>query len=618
MIRRVLAFGLAFGLFLGLAPVAGADTEAVDLPETVSEELEGLPSAGEPPADLPDEAEAADAESTSEPIEAPMPFTMLGAELPEGADAWVRTSADGQEWGDWVELDPLGEDHEGPDEGSAEDRAAGSKWRQMTEPVWVGEATWLQLTVEGGDTEAVSVTLIDSMGLSRTLGERVRDAFRAAWRGGTATAHAAARPSIISRSGWGANESLRRGSPSYASNVRAVTVHHTAGNNSYTREQAPGIVRGIYHYHTQSLGWSDIGYNMLVDRYGRIYEGRFGGLDRAVIGAHAGGFNSGTFGISILGTFTSVAPTTASFNAMADAIAWKAAIHGVDPKGRVTLTSGGSTRYSAGTRVTLPTIFGHRDVSATECPGTQFYNRLPQLRDRVASLAAQGAHPLAGDWNGDGVSTPGWYHGGRVLLRTSNAAGPADITFSYGRAGDVPIVGDWNGDGKDTIGIVRGREWHLRFTNSGGPADASFVYGRLTSGDYALAGDWNGDGKDTVGIVRRGEWHLRNALDGGKSDLSFVYGRVRSGDVPVVGDWNRNGQDTPGIIRDGGWYLRLLNAGGRADEVFPYGAARDRPVVGDWNRDGHSTPGVVRGTTWHLRNHNSGGAADRSFVYTGY
>jgi hypothetical protein len=223
--------------------------------------------------------------------------------------------------------------------------------------------------------------------------------------------------------------------------------------------------------------------------------------------------------------------------------------------------------------------------------------------------------PLTGDWNGDGVSTPGWYHDGRVYLRDSNSTGAPTAEFSYGRAGDVPVVGDWNGDGKDTIGIVRGREWHLRFTNSGGPADASFVYGRLTSGDYALAGDWNGDGKDTVGIVRRGEWHLRNALDGGKSDLSFVYGRVRSGDVPVVGDWTNDGYDTPAIIRNGGWYLRLRNAGGPADRVFSYGTSRDTPVVGDWNANGRTTPGVVRGTTWHLRNHNSSGGADSSYAF---
>ena len=99
-------------------------------------------------------------------------------------------------------------------------------------------------------------------------------------------------PPIFTRRAWNANEAIRRGAPSYASSVQFAVVHHTAGSNSYTASQSAAIVRGIEVYHVQGNGWNDIGYNFLVDRFGTVYEGRFGGIDRNVVGAHALGFNT--------------------------------------------------------------------------------------------------------------------------------------------------------------------------------------------------------------------------------------------------------------------------------------------------------------------------------------
>src|SRR3712207_9101173 len=109
----------------------------------------------------------------------------------------------------------------------------------------------------------------------------------------------------------------------------------------------------MYAYHAVSRGWGDIGYNVIVDKFGRAWEGRTGGLASTVIGAHAGGFNSGTFGVSMLGNYDLVAPTMAMIDAVADIVAWKFALYRVDPRGTVTLTSGGGStvKYAAGTRV---------------------------------------------------------------------------------------------------------------------------------------------------------------------------------------------------------------------------------------------------------------------------
>ncbi|MCW2605875.1 MAG: cspA, partial [Frankiales bacterium] len=148
-----------------------------------------------------------------------------------------------------------------------------------------------------------------------------------------------------------------------------------------------------YAYHVKSNGWSDIGYNFLVDRFGTVWEGRAGGITRAVIGAHAGGFNTGTVGISMIGTYETDRPSAAMLESVAQVAGWKLGGAGVDPHSSVTLTSAGSTRWPSGTPVTLPRIFPHRAVSTTSCPGTQGMAALPGLRDRAAALAA-GAAPM--------------------------------------------------------------------------------------------------------------------------------------------------------------------------------------------------------------------------------
>ncbi|MER6415208.1 peptidoglycan recognition protein [Streptomyces humidus] len=192
------------------------------------------------------------------------------------------------------------------------------------------------------------------------------------------------RPSIVTRRGWGADESLRESGFRYTTKVKAAFVHHTASGNSYTCAQAPSVIRGIYRYHVKSMGWRDIGYNFLVDKCGKVYEGRAGGVAKPVLGAHTLGFNTNSMGIAVLGTFGSAKPNAATVDAVARLTAWKLGLFGADPKGKTYLTSGGGNLYGKGKSVRLNVISGHRDGFATECPGKQLYGKLGSARSTAA------------------------------------------------------------------------------------------------------------------------------------------------------------------------------------------------------------------------------------------
>ncbi|WP_405663270.1 peptidoglycan recognition protein [Streptomyces sp. NBC_01166] len=194
------------------------------------------------------------------------------------------------------------------------------------------------------------------------------------------------RPRIVTRKGWGADESLRERTFAYTSTVKAAFVHHSATGNNYTCAQAPSVLRSIYRYHVKSSGWRDFGYNFAVDKCGNIYEGRAGGVSKAVLGAHTLGFNTNSMGIAVLGTYSSKNPPAAAVTAIAKLTAWKLGLFGRNPKGKVTLVSGGSGKYKKGAKAKLNVISGHRDGFATECPGIRLYNKLGTARTSSAKL----------------------------------------------------------------------------------------------------------------------------------------------------------------------------------------------------------------------------------------
>jgi hypothetical protein len=134
-------------------------------------------------------------------------------------------------------------------------------------------------------------------------------------------------------------------------------------------------------------GWNDIGYNFLIDRYGTVYEGRGGGIDKNVIGAHSEGFNTGTFGVALIGNYSKAKPPKVQQDALVNLLAWRLDVAHVDPLSTVVYTSGGNAKFKSGKNVTLRAISGHRDTGPSECPGTGTYVLLPGIAKRVSLTA---------------------------------------------------------------------------------------------------------------------------------------------------------------------------------------------------------------------------------------
>lgn len=231
---------------------------------------------------------------------------------------------------------------------------------------------------------AVLALMLCAAGVNRTVVPRDRPVAAR-----PAVTHPAVRPVIVPRSRWLDTKSTHTQPPArYDDRVVAVFVHHTDSPNNYTCAETPRIIRYLYAGQIGARQWDDIGYNFLVDRCGTIYEGRAGGVDRAVTGAHTQGFNHRTAGIAAIGTF---AAGTEVPRAMTESIAalaaWKLGLSDVDPRGRVRLVSSNDlSRFRAGVAAVLPTLAGHDAGFMTNCPGAALTARLPQIRARAAHL----------------------------------------------------------------------------------------------------------------------------------------------------------------------------------------------------------------------------------------
>ncbi|MGO3023715.1 MAG: N-acetylmuramoyl-L-alanine amidase [Brevibacterium sp.] len=323
--------------------------------------------------------------------------TIIGATW-EGDDPELEIrTRDGNGWSAWESLPT--DDGGGPDAVSAEAAqipAASHQSQSVALPVLDSDTVEVRAADKQADTDDLQITQV-STAVTKA------DAQVANSAGGVST-HSATGPAvdaqisakdlrakIVTRKQWGADEKLVRCATDKTSSAKGVFIHHTAGSNSYSKAQAPAIIRGYLAFHTQNRGWCDLGYNFLVDKYGTMYEGRAGSLDKAVTGAHASGFNSWTIGISVLGTYSSAAPSSAAQTSVKRLVAWKAGQYGFNPTGKMTLTSGGggTSKYALGKKVSLNVVAGHRDTSYTECPGLAFYNKLGSIRTGAKALVPE-------------------------------------------------------------------------------------------------------------------------------------------------------------------------------------------------------------------------------------
>jgi N-acetylmuramoyl-L-alanine amidase-like protein len=323
-----------------------------------------------------------------------------------------------------------------PDAGTAE--ASG---RRGTHLVWIGGADGIHIDVKGARPQDLALVLMHP---GRLAGDSDPSPTRprAQQQGAGRKRRTVAPPAILTRAEWGANEAWRDGAPRYNTTLEQVHVHHSASGNDYTEADVPALLRGFYRYHTKSLGWSDIGYNFLVDKFGRVWEGRAGGVDKLVRGAHTLGFNATSTGICVVGNYDAVAPGAPILTAVAQVAAWKLATYGRDPVGTVAVVSEGSDKYRARKVASLPVIDGHRDTNDTACPGGLLYARLPALRTQVKQLMA--GVPVAPPTVAAVVppTITGTPAPGQPLTVTPGSYNPADATSTYAwlRNG-TPIAG---------------------------------------------------------------------------------------------------------------------------------------------------------------------------------
>lgn len=533
----------------------------------------------------------------------------------------VRTRT-GDTWTDWEDLEY--HDEHAPDPDSPEAATA----RPGTEPTFVGKVDDVQVQVSGTDgavlPDDLSLALVDPGSADRSETEApaepgaadLSDAYDESYEQGAegtdggdalslqaASRKVAAQPTIFSRAQWGADESIRNKSALRYGTISGGFVHHTVNANDYTEAQVPAIIRSIYAYHVKSRGWSDIGYNFLVDRFGRIWEGRYGGIDRAVVGAHTLNYNEYSFAMSAIGNYDVVQPPDVMLRAYGALFAWKLSLAGVNPA---------STSQKIG-RGTFQAINGHRDAGSTACPGKYLYAQIPLIR-QYASQAAPSV-PTTPVVQPVEISAPSPQNNldaspypDLVVRRASDGRGfvlPTGGLTSFqkrivvGKKGwdaprEVLVSPDLTGDGKPDL-LTLDAKGQLRIRAGKGEGKFGKTVRKVSLRGYSLitaVGDVDGDGRND--LVARFKGRLTTLLATGRG--GFDRKPTRKGyssykQMVGAGDVNGDGRADLLVRTKNRLYLQTGYGTGRfapPGRVAGAWSKVNRVVAGDFNGDGRS------------------------------
>ena len=331
-------------------------------------------------------------------------FGLVGISSEQPLDPDTRIVVRVREGGNWSDWSAIGVTEHGPDLETEEANGAlfGS------EPLLTGDADGVEVRMDtpgGVVPRNAQVVLIDNPVVEAdALLPAPADVSSLPMSTVQASAVSAPMPTIITRAEWGADETQRRGNARIAPTIKAAFVHHTTSKSDYAPEQAAQQMRNLYSWYVRGLKYQDMAYNFLVDRFGRLYEGRGGGMDQAVVGGHTAGFNEETFAVSAIGNFQTFTPAPAEMEAIVESvsslISWKMSMNHRDPNGSTTLVSNsgsGTSRFKPGESATAAVVGGHRDIGSTACPGQHLHAQLPNIRARAgAKMGASMINPSAG------------------------------------------------------------------------------------------------------------------------------------------------------------------------------------------------------------------------------
>jgi hypothetical protein len=330
-------------------------------------------------------------------VEAPFPLSHLGVRWqgPEEAAVDVRVAGTGGPFGPWRRM---------PHDHDLDDETRGEGGPHLSELLRVDDARRIQARAAGGATHVELVAIDTRRGARPWVLATARPARAADPPPQDTDGEKVDQPKVVTRAQWGADESIRKGSPKFAP-LTKLFVHHTVTAPGDSDPDPASTVRAIYAYHVQGNGWDDIGYNFLVDGAGRIYEGRYARtydpdeiptgedvMGYGVVGAQVSGFNVGAVGIAVIGDYTNVEPTSKAMASVERMLAWKADRHDIDPEGSDPFTP------ADGIPRTFPNIAGHRDAGQTACPGNRLYPLLPDVRRDVAKTVVLAHATTLGYW----------------------------------------------------------------------------------------------------------------------------------------------------------------------------------------------------------------------------